>query len=243
MAQFTGTNGNDTLRGGTGNDAVNGGLGDDLIRSDAGDDAVQGGAGFDTYALNLGRGSFVVTSAGDGTFTFRPAPGSLSNFGTDKVSGVESFQIVSSNGTVTVAAADMLARFNFGYSHAPTAGNDKLLGGFGADTINGGAGNDTVEGSNGADRLSGGSGADVLRGGEGADVFVFRAAEGNANERIDDFQVGVDHLEIHAAAGYQPTAVAGTDASGRQGTWVTWGANDTAFLAGVSGVGLDALLV
>lgn len=242
MAQFTGTDGNDTLRGGTGNDAVNGGLGDDLIRSDAGDDAVQGGAGFDTYALNIGRGSFVVTSAGDGVLVFRPAPGSMSNFGVDKVSGVESFQIVSSNGTVTVSAADMLARFNFGYSHAPTSGNDKLLGGFGADSLYGGAGNDTIDGSNGADRISGGNGADVLRGGEGADVFVFRAKQGHANDRIEDFEVGVDRLEVYAAEGYQTTAAGGTDASGRDGTWVTWGATDTVFLTGVTGVGVDALL-
>ena len=155
----------------------------------------------------------------------------------------EGNDLVVNGKTITVSAGELMARFNFGYGHAPTAGDDKLLGTYGNDAINGGAGNDTVEGGFGDDRLAGGSGADVLRGGEGRDVFVFRAGEGSASERVDDFQVGVDRLEIHAAAGYQATATAGTDAGGRQGTWVTWGANDTAFLAGVSGVGLDALLV
>ena len=64
------------------------------------------------------------------------------------------------------------------------------------------------------------------------------------NRRIAvSFRPGQATPIVHAAAGYQATATAGTDAGGRQGTWVTWSANDTAFLAGVSGVGLDALLV
>ncbi len=165
-----------SVLGTTANDTMAGGAGDDTLRSSSGDDAVSGGAGVDSYVLSLGRGGFVVTSPSEGVFTLRPSPGGMgTNFGVDTVSNVESFQIVSSNTTVTVAATEMMARFNFGYSHAPTAGNDKLLGSYGADTTNGGAGNDTVEGSNGNDRLAGGAGADVLRGGDGADVFVFRA--------------------------------------------------------------------
>jgi hypothetical protein len=74
-------------------------------------------------------------------------------------------------------------------------------------------------------------------------VFVFRAWEGD-NDRIEDFQVGVDRIETHGDHGYVTWASEGTDASGRQGTWVTWGWNtDTVFLPGVSGVGVDALLV
>jgi Ca2+-binding RTX toxin-like protein len=253
MAQFNGTSAADRLVGGAegdlllglaGNDRLDGGAGNDTLNGAAGDDAVIGGAGVDTCVLNIGRGGFVVTSPSEGVFVLRPSPGGLgSAIGTDTVSGVEFFQIVSSNTTQTVAASDMMARFNFGYSHSATSGNDKLLGGAGSDSINGGGGADTIEGGDGADRLAGGSGADVLRGGAGADVFVFRAGEGD-RDRVEDFVVGVDHLELHAASGYQPRAVEGTDASGKAGTWVSWGWNtDTVFLSGVTGVGLDALLV
>ena len=233
MADIGGTRGADRQIGGAENDT---------LRSSAGDDAVQGGAGFDTYALNLGRGSFVVTSPSEGVFVFRPAAGSMLNFGVDTVSGCESFRIVSSNTTVTVSAADLMARFNFGHSHAPTAGDDKLLGGFGADSINAGGGDDTVEGGHGNDRLAGGAGTDVLRGGDGADVFVFRAGEGD-DDRVEDFQVGLDRIEAHTAHGYETWAYEGSDAAGKTGTWVRWGWDgDAVFLPGVSGVGVDALL-
>lgn len=225
MAQINGTTGNDTLRG------------------TSGDDAVQGGAGVDTYVLNVGRSSFVVTSPSEGVFVIHAPPtGPSLNMGTDTIKGVENFQIVSSNTTVTVSASEFLKRYNFGYSHAATEGNDKLLGSYGANTINGLGGDDTIEGSYGDDRLDGGVGTDVLRGGAGADVFVFNAWEGGY-DRVDDFQVGVDRLELNMVDGFQPWAVEGTDAAGKQGTWVTWGWNsDAVFLSGVTGVGVDALL-
>ena len=233
MAIIIGTGGADRQTGGAGNDT---------LRSSAGDDAISGGAGFDTYALGLGRAGFVVTSPADGVLVFHPAPGGPPlNFGTDTVSGVESFQLVGPYSTLTVPFGEMMARFNQGYTRTPTAGNDKLIGSAGADSINGQGGNDTVEGGYGDDRLGGGAGADVLRGGAGADVFVFRAGEG-ADDRVQDFEVGIDRLEVHAASGYRPWAAEGA-VDGRQGTWVHWGANgDAVFLAGVTGVGLDALL-
>jgi len=234
MADISGTGGADRMVGTAGGDT---------IRSSAGDDTIAGGAGFDTYVLGLGRAGFVVTSPSEGVFVFRPAASGLAvNFGVDTVSGVESFRLVSSNTTATVAAADLMARFNFGYSHAPTAGDDKLLGSHGADAINGGRGDDTVEGGYGDDRLGGGPGADGLRGGSGRDVFVFRAGEGD-DDRVEDFQLGLDRLEVHAARGYEPRAVEGTDAAAEAGTWVTWGPGaDAVFLAGVTGASIDALL-
>ena len=234
MADIGGTSGADRQIGGAENDT---------LRSSAGNDTVSGGAGVDTYVLNLGRSSFVVTSPSEGVLVFRPAAGGpMANFGVDTVSGVEKFQIVSSMTTTTVSASEMMARFNFGYSHAPTAGNDKLLGSAGADSINAGGGDDTVEGGHGNDRLAGGAGTDVLRGGDGADVFVFRAGEGD-DDRVEDFQVGLDRIEAHTAHGYETWAYEGSDAAGKTGTWVRWGWDgDAVFLPGVSGVGVDALL-
>lgn len=251
MAQYNGTSAADRLSGGAendllmglaGNDTMGGGTGNDTLNGGAGDDAVDGGAGVDTYVLSLGRCGVVVTSTPEGALVLRPTPGGMGgNFGIDTVSGVEFFKISTSTGTVTVAASEMMARYNSGYSHAATAGNDKLLGGYGADTMNGLGGNDTLEGSNGDDTLNGNAGTDVLRGGDGADLFVFNAGEGG-RDRVEDFQVGLDRLQLNPASGYAPTAAEGVDAGGARGTWVTWGAgNDTAFLAGVTGVGADAL--
>lgn len=152
--------------------------------------------------------------------------------GTGAVAGVEGFQVVSSTGTATVPAAEMLARFNSGYGHAPTAGADKLLGGHGADSVNGGGGDGTMEGGNGDDRLAG-----------GADVFVFRPGGGHG-DRVEGFEAGADRIEAHAADGCQVWAAEGADAGGGQGTWVHRGPDhDAVFLLGASGVGLDVLLV
>lgn len=231
------------MAGTAANDSLVGGAGDDTMRSSAGDDLIEGGAGSDTYVLNLGRSGLVVTSPGDGVFVIKPTPGGLGGgFGTDTVSGVENFLVVASGGDLAVPAAEMLARFNAGYSHAPTAGNDKLLGGYGADSIDGLGGNDVIEGSAGDDRLDGGAGTDVLRGGDGADVFVFDAWEGGY-DRVADFQVGVDRIAANTAHGYTPWAMEGGDGVGGTGTWLVWGWDgDAVFLDNVTGVGVEALL-
>jgi serralysin len=122
-----------------------GGSGDDTLRSSAGDDAVEGGAGLDTYVLSIGRSGFVVTSPAEGVFVIRPTPGGLGgSFGTDTVAGVESFTIVSSTGTMTMSAGEMLARFNDGGSQAPTEGSATLPAG--ADATAGPGGNEALEG-------------------------------------------------------------------------------------------------
>ncbi|EBA12007.1 matrixin family metalloprotease [Roseobacter sp. CCS2] len=79
-------------------------------------------------------------------------------------------------------------------------GNDTLIGGIGNDTLNGGSGNDTLRGDPsgsfiaGNDTLIAGSGNDELEGGGGADTFVFSRASGN--NRILDFEIGVDEIDL-----------------------------------------------
>ncbi len=75
-----------------------------------------------------------------------------------------------------------------------TAGRDVLSGGAGGDLLLGGADDDLLQGHAGADILDGGTGADTLRGGEGADIFVF-AADG-ATDVIEDFELGVDRIDL-----------------------------------------------
>ncbi len=95
-------------------------------------------------------------------------------------------------------------------------GVDTLLGGTGRDTLDGGAhadrlfgqrGNDLLQGSTGNDLLNGGGGRDiligqkgddVLTGGAGRDIFVFRKRHGD--NRITDFQIGLDTIEIGLGA-------------------------------------------
>ncbi len=74
------------------------------------------------------------------------------------------------------------------------AGSDALTGGAGDDMLLGGAGDDYLSGGGGEDVLIAGEGADVLTGGAGADVFVF-TADGQ-QDRITDFQIGVDRLHL-----------------------------------------------
>lgn len=93
-------------------------------------------------------------------------------------------------------------------------GKDVLLGAQGEDTLNGGGardimnggshddrlfgggGRDKLNGANGNDVLVGGAGDDKLIGGRGADVFVF--ASGHGTDRIMDFSVGEDQIDLTA---------------------------------------------
>ena len=82
-------------------------------------------------------------------------------------------------------------------------GLDVVLGSGGADVLAGGAGSDTLNGEAGDDVLIGGLGNDILRGGADADVFVVDGADftGPGGDTIQDFEVGVDTLEISGFAG------------------------------------------
>ena len=77
------------------------------------------------------------------------------------------------------------------------SGSDTLLGQGGNDVLVGGGGLDTLKGGAGKDRLSGGAQKDVLIGGKGADVFVF-GTDGKT-DRVQDFKIGVDHVETQVA--------------------------------------------
>lgn len=69
-----------------------------------------------------------------------------------------------------------------------------LTGGALDDRILGSAAADTLSGGGGADWLHDGGGADVLTGGAGADVFVM-ARDGQV-DRISDFQIGLDRIDL-----------------------------------------------
>jgi len=96
-------------------------------------------------------------------------------------------------------------------------GNDMILGGKGNDSVRGNKGDDIVIGGRGDDEVRGGQGEDYLEGGFGADslrgdtetapgfadTFVFRSntagfdgAGGAAIDTIDDFEAGLDSIQL-----------------------------------------------
>jgi len=77
-----------------------------------------------------------------------------------------------------------------------TDADDSLVGGAAGDLIAGGDGDDRIQGGAGDDLLQDGAGADRLWGGAGADIFVL-AADGHT-DRVMDFQLGVDRLDLSA---------------------------------------------
>lgn len=73
-------------------------------------------------------------------------------------------------------------------------GRDRLFGGEGGDLLEGGAHRDVLKGGSGDDQLAGQTGNDVLTGSAGADIFRFH--KGDGNDRITDFELGLDHIQI-----------------------------------------------
>ncbi|OQP85710.1 hypothetical protein BTR14_14685 [Rhizobium rhizosphaerae] len=81
-------------------------------------------------------------------------------------------------------------------------GTDKsetVAGDAGADRLFGFGGHDKLFGKQGDDILSGGLGSDMLSGGRGSDTFLYKSrleSTTTAPDRITDFQVRVDHIDL-----------------------------------------------
>lgn len=81
-----------------------------------------------------------------------------------------------------------------GATRVAAEGGGTVVGTGGDDFLSGRGGADWISGEAGDDVLGDGAGADTLRGGAGADLFVM-AADG-AVDRIADFELGVDRIEL-----------------------------------------------
>ncbi|WP_109446520.1 calcium-binding protein [Azospirillum sp. TSH64] len=158
------------VNAGAGNDWMVGGSANDTLRGGAGNDSFEGGSGAD------------VIVGGDGidmAYFSRSATGVTVNLGTGIGSGGD-------------AEGDHLSGIEFiqGSYYA-----DTLIGNATANRLEGWEGNDTLSGGKGDDILIGGNGSDLLIGGAGADAFRFSSYD-NGNDTIQDFQSGVDRIEI-----------------------------------------------
>lgn len=148
----------------------------------------------DTYKLKVGDlGKQIKATAsytdGDGTLESRTSAatgvvGVLKNGSTkpNSFNGTKGNDILNGKGGV-----DILKGLN---------GNDILQGGNGADTLQGGNGNDSLNGNGGNDLLAGGLGSDRLTGGAGDDLYRLDAALGSGIDRITDFNVSDDTIQL-----------------------------------------------
>jgi len=70
-------------------------------------------------------------------------------------------------------------------------------------TLTGNSGNNTLTGNAGNDTLNGGAGRDTLTGGTGSDTFVFQFGQSPVSgaDRITDFAIGTDKIDLLTASG------------------------------------------
>ena len=169
----TGNAGNNVITGNSGNNTLNGG---------AGNDTLNGGAGIDTLIGGLGNDIYIVDSITDIITENASA-------GTDTIQSSVTYTIAALNNvenlTLTGAAA---------INGTGNAGNNVITGNTANNLLNGGGGNNI---------LNGGAGLDTLTGGAGNDVFLFQFSQSTvANpDRITDFAIGSDKIDLLSAAG------------------------------------------
>jgi Ca2+-binding RTX toxin-like protein len=172
-----GGSGNDTQFGGADHDTLYGGAGNDALDGGAGDDKLYGGTGDDVLTASTGNDS-LVGGKGFDTADYSRLAGRLDVDLSKKTLSV----IDPASGKVTASQSiEGIERFVAG------AGDDHIKGGSGANMIEGGAGNDWIRGL---------GGKDMLGGGKGADTFVWLRKDADALDRITDFEVGVDKLDL-----------------------------------------------
>ena len=158
-----GAGGIDSLAGGTGNDTVLGGDGTDTLDGGDGNDRLQGDGGNDSLTGGLGSDT-ILGGAGDDSADGGDGSDRLQgDAGNDSlIGGAGSDTMLGGEGTDILSGGD---------------GNDRVDGGAGADTSDGGDGDDRLHGDGGDDSLTGGLGNDTLQGGDGNDTLT--GSEGN----------------------------------------------------------------
>ncbi|PRY20900.1 hemolysin type calcium-binding protein [Aliiruegeria haliotis] len=211
-----GGGGNDTLKGARGNDLLKGGAGNDTLLGDENDpdrqldfgDTLLGGGGKDKLRgmdgndiLKGGKGNDMLW--GDQSDNWWINDDKLyGGGGNDQLwGGVGDDTLKGERGRDKLYGGDQSDKLIGG------GGNDRLDGGKHNDTLSGGAGPDIVKGGAGRDTISGGGGADILVGDDGPkgkataekDTFVFTRADRGARDKITDFDLRLDAIDVSAA--------------------------------------------
>jgi Ca2+-binding RTX toxin-like protein len=193
---MTGNSAGSTLSGGAGDDTLigldggfnilNGEGGNDRIEDSDGSSLLIGGLGLDT--IYGGAGVDQLQGNGDNDYL-------------DGGDGDDDISAGTGNDTLYGGTGD--DQLYGDISLYGEIGDDVMSGGDGNDTLIGGDGNDLLSGDADDDFLNGGIGSDTLTGGIGADTFVFQFGQSTATaaDRLTDFAIGTDKIDLFTAAG------------------------------------------
>jgi Ca2+-binding RTX toxin-like protein len=186
---ISGSAGSDTLYGSEGDDQLIGGTGNDYLIGGSGNNVLEGGAGADTLDGSDGWG---VADYRNATTAVTVRLDNSGNAG-DQAAGDH---YVNVNGAFGSAFGDTLVGNAGANWIIACGGNDLVQGAGGSDTLYGSEGDDSLDGGAGDDVLFGGAGRDVLTGGSGRDVFVFDTSPSGTMDRIADFSVAEDRIQL-----------------------------------------------
>jgi serralysin len=235
--------------GGTDVDQIYGGAGNDMIFAGYGD-TVDGGAGFDT--LNLAYIGAPHGITGDTKVLFAGQPLYPGGGTVQNIERFDAIALTQFNDTMVVGdQADPATAYGYdGDDHLIGQENRVVLyGGNGNDLLVGSTANDVLYGENGNDKIIGHHGPDELWGGAGSDTFYFTSTD--ATDRIMDFEVGSDKIDVSgidantSASGVQSFSFIGAASfSGQAGQLRVYQDGGQFFVAGdVNGDGVADLLI
>ncbi|MBD2600142.1 Calx-beta domain-containing protein [Microcystis viridis] len=237
QADFTGTNGNDSITGtsgddnisgldgndtlsglggwdsiygGNGNDSLNGGDGNDYFTNDAGNDTINGGSGDDRYEVDYSSASSGLTM----TYNTTTGSGTITvGTETDTFTSIESFN--GFKGTeyndVIFGGTESESYYYYGGLNGGS-GNDTISGNAGSDDIYGEDGNDVLNGGADNDALYGGSGNDLLNGDAGDDYFTNEDGNDtiNGGSGIDRYEADYSYASSGLTMTYNTATGSGT---------------------------------
>ena len=159
--------------GNASNNSLTGNSANNTLNGGDGNDTLNGGAGIDTLIGGLGNDVYVVDTTTD-TITEN------ANEGTDTVQSSVTFDL-----TVFPNIENLTLTGTSAINGTGNDLNNRLTGNTGNNTLNGGAGNDTLTGRTGSDTF----------------VFQFGQSPVSGADRITDFAIGTDKIDLLAQGG------------------------------------------
>lgn len=250
---LVGNGGNDTLNlSYGGNDEARGGDDNDLF--------VVGGALTKTDRLDGGAGTDRVLMDGNYSGGLKFTGSTLVNIERIDLTAGNSYQITSSDGTVSAGLVLTVDGSTLGISDILTfKGNRETDARF---VLKGGDGDDDLTGGRGADTLSGGAGDDILNGGRGSDqitlgagddrivyLAVVESAQGGRDRILDmtaDDILDLSAIDANTGLGGNQAFVRAASLSGTAGQYTLVydsSANESLLSADVNGDGIADLSI
>ncbi|GAB6141276.1 hypothetical protein JCM14076_20050 [Methylosoma difficile] len=176
-------------------------LGNDSLNGTAGANKINGLAGADTMTGGLGNDTYSVDDIGDKVIETSTLATEI-----DTVNSEISYSLGNNVENLTLTGTGNINGTGNALNNVVTgnSGNNLLVGGLGVDTLKGGAGDDII---------NGGLGNDILSGNAGLDIFRFNTTLTANIDKINDFVVADDTIQLENAIFTQLTST-GTLAAG-----------------------------